>query len=194
MAAKGGYTRLQPLTHESSTTAGTKLRSCRIQLRRGAALARIGSGRRRAGKDRRLMIPTLCVRNQIRHSTLISGTQRMGHPQYAGGKETNKGSMGTAILSLLALVADFCMFLDSLLQFKFVLSERKSHLTPFCAGHHFPLSFEFTPSFFTPLKFFFKLCHASYRLCSCSVGKLHRVFARSAFLSLRACFRSIGKL
>ena len=86
-AANGGYTRLQPLTHESSTTAGTKLRSCRIQLRRGAALARIGSGRRRAGKDRRLMIPTLCVRNQIRHSTLISGTQRMGHPQCGGGKK-----------------------------------------------------------------------------------------------------------
>jgi ubiquitin len=53
------------------------------------------SGRRRTGKDRRLMIPTLCVRNQICHSTLVSGTQRIGHPQYGGGKKQRKKAYGT---------------------------------------------------------------------------------------------------
>jgi hypothetical protein len=31
--------------------------------------------------------PTLCVRSQICESTLVSGTQRMGHPRYGGGKK-----------------------------------------------------------------------------------------------------------
>src|SRR5882724_5234002 len=45
------------------------------------------SGRRRTSEDRRLMIPTLCVCQKIFDSTLVSGTQRMGHPQCGGGNK-----------------------------------------------------------------------------------------------------------